>query len=142
MVHVGSPRAMLVLREAIRAEDQQVQVHHNQSTGQCRLYYAQVYEVRVQRRMDERQFHKPLPFTTWDGGAPLTENCLKSPSGEHGQAVLTSEAARTSLVYRLHTNSQDRATGMAINRHLTDARTEPALSLIATGGVRRRKAAP
>jgi hypothetical protein len=34
---------------------------------------------------------------------------------------------------RLHTNSQDRAAGVAINRHSADARAEPALSLIATG---------
>jgi hypothetical protein len=65
--------------------------------------------------------------------APLTENCLKSPSREHGQAVLTSEAARTSLARRLHTNIQDRAAGVTINRHSTDAGAEPALSLIATG---------
>lgn len=126
------PRAMLVLREAMRAEDEA-----NASSSQSARGPASAL-LRIRLRCnaadeDERPLHTTLPSATWYGGAPLTENCLKSASRGVGQAAPTSKAVRTSLVRRSHTNSQDRAAGMAINRQKTDATAEPALSQIATG---------
>lgn len=56
------------------------------------------------------------------------QNWLKSASRGHGQAVPTSEAARTSLAGRLHSAHQDRAAGVATRGQKTDARAAPALS--------------
>lgn len=69
----------------------QTQVRHNHSAGQCRLYYSQGFAV-LQRR-GRTAVPPDVAFGGWTARRSLTGNCLKSPSREHGQAALTSDAA-------------------------------------------------
>ncbi|KAJ4989262.1 hypothetical protein SVAN01_05167, partial [Stagonosporopsis vannaccii] len=80
---------------------------------------------------DERQFDQTLPPPLrkmgGGGGARLTG----------GRSKAAAAAAARQWPTGSHTNSQDRAAGVAINRQMTDARAEPALSQTATGNGQR-----
>lgn len=90
VVHVGSPRAMFVSREAMRAE-----VHAN--AGSSQSLGEPVSAVLLTRFRGAAVGRTAVPpdvaFGGWTARRSLTGNCLKSPSREHGQAVLTSDAA-------------------------------------------------